>query len=143
MKTVKPTSAAKSHGLILIAVVLAALFWRSFLPSCVLFANDGPLGQQNVDWLSLPSAITGMWDDLNDVGSFAGTFPLSITTLIKLGFGPVGFAKFFTPIALFIAGLGAWFFFRSLKLTPLAAVLGALAAMLNSNALGDACWGTA
>jgi len=127
----------------LFALILAVLFWRSFAPDFVHFSNDGPLGQQNAAWLKLPDAITGMWDDLNDVGFGAGSFTPSVTGLIKLLLGAVGFAKFYAPIALFLLGLGAWTFFRCLKLTPLAAALGALAAMLNSAAFGDACWGTA
>src|SRR5208282_6595182 len=55
----------------------------------------------------------------------------------------VGFAKFLAPMALFILGLGAWAFFRQLKLAPLAATLGALAATLNSTFFATACWGVA
>ena len=57
--------------------------------------------------------------------------------------GPVGYAKFLAPVALFILGLGAWAFFRQLKLSPLAAALGALAATLNSSFFANACWGVA
>jgi TRAP-type C4-dicarboxylate transport system permease large subunit len=128
---------------LLLIIVLGLLFWRSFLPDFVHFANDGPLGQQNVDWLRLPSAVFGMWDDLNDVGFGVGTFSPSVWGLIRFVLGPVGFAKFLAPIALLVAGLGALIFFRALKLTPLAALLGALAAMLNSSYFSDACWGTA
>ena len=56
---------------------------------------------------------------------------------------PVRYAKFFAPVALFILGLGAWTFFRQLKLSPLAAVLGGLAAALNSAFFSTACWGVA
>jgi hypothetical protein len=146
MKNPNPNPPAKPQNIfapLLLLIVLAVLFWRSFLSDYVHFSNDGPLGQQTVDWLSLPSAMTGMWDDLNDVGLAAGSFTPSVTALIKFALGPVGFAKFLAPIALFILGTGAWIFFRSLKLTPLAAALGALATMLNSTAFGDACWGTA
>src|SRR5450756_2306323 len=128
---------------LLLLGVLALLFWRSFLPDYVHFSNDGPLGQQNADWLKLPAAMTGMWDDLNDVGFAAGAFTPSVTALIKFALGPVGYAKFYAPVALFILGLGAWTFFRTLKLTPLAATLGALAAMLSSTFLAGACWGVA
>ncbi len=127
----------------LFAAVLVLLFWRSFLPDFVHFSNDGPLGQQSTDFLKLPSALFGMWNDMNDTGFNAGFFGLGVTGLIKWLTGPVGFAKFFTPIGLFILGLGAWIFFRSLKFTPLSATLGALAAMLNSTFFGCACWGLA
>jgi len=134
-------------GLVLVAslfiAVLAILFWRSFLPDYIHFSNDGPLGQQNVNWLKLPGAMTGMWDDLNDVGFSTGSFTLGITALIKLALGPVGYAKFYAPIALFILGLGAWTFFRALKLSTFAALFGALATALGSTYLGNACWGVA
>ena len=42
-----------------------------------------------------------------------------------------------------ILGNGAWFFLRRLELSPLATILGALAAMLNSIFFCDACWGVA
>jgi hypothetical protein len=143
---VPPTASPKSRWWIaplILAVVLAILFRRSFLPDYVHFSNDTPLGQQNADWLKLPSAIFGDWDDLNDVGSSGGSYSANISAAVSLLLGPVGFAKFYPVIALFILGLGAWTYFRALKLTPLATVLGALAVMLGSSAFGDACWGTA
>ena len=123
----------------LLAAVLILLFWRSFLPDYVHFSNDGPLGQQMAAAGNLPAAFNGTWGDLNDIGGNAGSWPLNLSALIRWGFGPVGYAKFFPPVALFILGLGAWTFFRQLKLTPLAAALGALAAMLNSTFLSSAC----
>jgi len=129
--------------LVILIAILFFLFWRSFLPDYVHFCNDGPLGQQNVNWIRLPSAVTGMWDDLNDVGFAAGSFTPNITAFIMLTLGPVGYAKFLAPITLFFVGLSAWIFFRTLKFALLATTLGALAAMLNSSYFGDACWGTA
>src|SRR6202044_1480023 len=40
-------------------------------------------------------------------------------------------------------GAGAWCFFRELRLTPMACVLGGLAVMLSSNFFSVACWGVA
>ena len=128
---------------LLLLGVIALLFWRSFAPGYVHFSNDGPLGQQNVNWQKLPAAMTGMWDDLNVVGVNVGTSTPDIRALIFWALGPVGYSKFFAPISLFILGLGAWTFFRALKLSPLAAVLGALAAMLSSTFFAGACWGIA
>ena len=108
-------SAGTCFALLLLAV-LAIIFWRSFLPDFVHFSNDGPLGQQNVDFLKLPSSFTGIWDDLNDTGFNGGAFPLSVVALIKWLLGPVGYSKFLAPIALFILGFGAWTFFRALKI---------------------------
>ncbi|MGA2279487.1 MAG: hypothetical protein ABSG80_04205 [Verrucomicrobiota bacterium] len=147
MKVIKPKTAPKPREFfsapVLLAVVLATLFWKSFLPNYVHFSNDGPLGQQNTAWSQLPAAYTGTWRDLNDLGGNAGSSSLDLTTLIHWTLGPVGYAKFLAPAALFILGLGAWTFFRALKFSPLAAVLGALAAMLNSAYFGNACWGVA
>lgn len=146
MKNAKSTGPAKPRGFFfpaLLAVILAALFWRSFLPGYVHFSNDSPLGQQNVNWMQLPGGFTGMWDDLNDVGYGVGTYPPTVSVLFKWIAGPVGYAKFYAPFALLIVGLGAWTFFRALKFTSTAALLGALAAMLNSAYLGNACWGVA
>ncbi len=143
MKTVKSTGAAKSYALALLAVVLAVLFWKSFLPGYVHFANDGPLGQQNAAWLRLPEYITGSWFDLNSIGSSAGVVSPSINTIIRWVLGPVDYSKFLAPVTLWILGAGAWFFFRQLKLSPLAATLGGLAAALNSDFFSTACWGVA
>jgi hypothetical protein len=126
---------------VLLAVILAVLFGKSLLPDFVHFSNDGPLGQQCVKWLQLPASFAGCWDDLNDIGASAGSYPLGLSALIRWVSGPVGFAKFYPPAALFILGLGAWTFFRQLRLSPLAAVLGALAATLNSSFFACACWG--
>jgi len=128
---------------LLLLGALAVLFWRSFLPDFVHFSNDGPLGQQNAEWLGLPAAITGMWDDLNDVGFSAGAFTPGASALIKYALGPIGYAKFYAPFALFLVGLGAWTFFRALKFSQPAATLGGLAAMLNSTFFSTACWGVA
>jgi hypothetical protein len=144
----KNNSSASNFGIsrlvpLLLLGVLALFFWRSFDPDFVHFSNDGPLGQQNGAWLKLPGAFTGMWFDLNDVGFSSGSYPLSVSALIKFVLGPVGYAKFYAPVALFILGLGAWTFFRALKLSPLAALLGAFAAALGSTFLSTACWGVA
>jgi hypothetical protein len=146
MKPTNSTQKPKSHALWVLALLLAILvllFWKSFLPDYVHFSNDGPLGQQNAAWHQIPAAFTGCWDDLNYIGSSGGAAVPSLNTLIFWILGPVGYAKFLVPIALFILGLGAWMFFRQLKLSPLAATLGALAATLTSVFFSDACWGTA
>ena len=119
------------------------LFAKSFLPDYIHFSNDGPLGEQNTAWSHLPAAMTGSWDDLNDIGTSGGATSPDVTALAVMLLGPVGYAKFYVPIVLFILGASAWAFFRQLKLSPLAAGLGALAVALNSSYVGNACWGTA
>ena len=150
MKVAKPkaTPAAnmKPRGLFfagLLAVILAVLFWKSFLPGYVHFSNDGPLGQQNAAWGGLPGAFTGIWGDLNDIGNSGGSLAPDLCTLFRWLVGPLGYSKFLAPFALFILGLGAWTFFRQLKFSPLAATIGGLAAALNSAFFSTACWGVA
>ena len=126
-----------------LALILALLFWRSFLPDYVHFSNDGPLGQQHTAAAQLPAAFFGTWNDNNDIGSGAGAWPLSLASLFRWAVGPLGYAKFLAPFALFVLGLGAWSFFRQLKLAPLAVTLGTLAAVLNSTFFAIACWGVA
>ena len=127
----------------LLTVILSCLFWASFLPGYVHFANDGPLGQLNAAWSQLPAAFVSSWGDLTGIGGNAGSLPLGLSGLIRWVLGPVGYSKFLAPIALFILGLGAWTFFRQLRLSPLAATLGALAVTLSSTFFASACWGVA
>ena len=144
----KPNSApvAKKNPFVaplILLVVLAVLFWRGFLPGYVHFSNDGPLGQQNVNWQQMPGALTGMWDDLNDVGFAAGTFTPSLRAILYWSLGPVGYSKFYAPISLLLLGLGVFAFLRALKFTPFAASMGMLAAVLNTAYFAGACWGIA
>ena len=146
MKKTQTTPVRSRDGLfalLVLVIMLVVLFWRSFLPDYVHFSNDGPLGQISVNFAKMPASFSGMWDDLNDVGYSAGVASPSLTAIIYWILGPLGIAKFLAPVALFIVGLGAWTFFRALKLSRVAAVLGALAAMLNSNFFSTACWGVA
>jgi hypothetical protein len=143
----KPTSdVRKAHGWsapLLLLIVLAILFWHSFLPGFVHFSNDGPLGMQHSAWLDFPESMSGQWYDLNSIGNSAGASSPDVATLIRWAIGTVAYAKFLAPIALWILGIGAWFCFRQMKLSPLAAVLGGLAAALNSDFFSTACWGVA
>jgi hypothetical protein len=128
---------------ILLCVLLGALFGRSFLPGQTIFSNDGPLGTLIQESRHLPEIFTGEWSDLNSIGTRGGGALPSISYGILYLLGPIGFAKFDVPIALLILGLGAWCCFRQLKLAPIACVLGAFAAMLNSGFFSAACWGVA
>ncbi|HUZ06871.1 MAG TPA: hypothetical protein VMV89_05220 [Candidatus Paceibacterota bacterium] len=140
-----PTKGSNSFLLIagLLALVLGMLFCRSFIPQDVVFSNDGPLGGLVAEETQLPQGFTGQWVDLNSIGSNSGSAIPAISELLHTIIGPFGYAKFFAPSALFILGLGAWAFFRTLKFSQLAAILGALAAMLNSTYFADAGWGDA
>ncbi len=125
----------------LLATVLALVFWRSFLPSYVHFSNDGPLGQNMPDWIQPLPGLTGMWDDMNSVGTGVGSWTTDLTFFLRSALGVIGFSKFYPPLAIFILGICAWTFFRALKFSTLAAALGAIAAMLNSAFFSAACWG--
>ena len=129
--------------LLLLSVVLAAVFARSFVPKYVLFSNDGPLGSMVNAGPEKWTGFRGGWLDLNSIGSQAISSNLSITTIILLALDAVAWAKFFAPLTLLILGLAAGFCFRRLGLSNLACVLGALAAMLNTGFFSAACWGVA
>jgi len=142
-KASRPAESAGPGVLLILAGILAVFFWRSFLPEYVHFSNDGPLGQQVTAFARLPAGYWGVWADNNDLGGGGGSLPFGIYSLFSWLVGPLGYAKFLAPFDLFILGLGAWAFFRELKLSPLAATLGALAAALNSTFFATACWGVA
>lgn len=129
--------------LVILAGALALIFGRSFLPDYVHFSNDGPLGQQNSEWHKLPAAMTGSWYDLNDIGSSVGQMSPTLTNALYLILQPLGYAKYYPMLALFIMGVGVWWFLRSLKLSPLAVTLGTLAAVFDSLFFAGACWSIA
>ncbi|HEY3761925.1 MAG TPA: hypothetical protein VGN23_09275 [Verrucomicrobiae bacterium] len=149
-----PSGKAKIHAFLtiaaLLAIVLCVLFYQNFESGMVLFSNDGPLGQIMATQDHMPAGFTGCWQDLFSIGANAGSATPSVTTAIKSFWevlfrelGPLGYLNTYTPIGLYIMGLGAWAFFRKLKLSPLAATLGALAVMLNAELFSGACWGVA
>jgi hypothetical protein len=145
MKIAQPPNAQPPWWVapLLLAVVLAGLFWSSFRPGYVHFSNDGPLGTLVEKQNQLPQIFTGMWADLNTIGLNDGIATFSISSILRWVLPPVVFAKTYPVIALLILGFGASFFFQQLKLSWLARMLGALAAILNSTYFSDACWGVA
>src|SRR5689334_7815757 len=106
----KLKSGQRSFILILacLTAVLGVLFFNSFRPGYVHFSNDGPLGSQIASPFKLPEAFSGVWNDLNWLGVNGGTFLIDITSLTKFVLGPVGFAKFLPPVAIFLVGLCSW-----------------------------------
>lgn len=146
----KPTkSFFASAGLL--AVILGLLFFENLEPGKVLFSNDAPLGQIMTKQDHMPSVLTGYWQDLNSIGSGAGAASPDVSENIKLfwealfpdPYGPLGFSNSYVPLGLFILGLGSLVFLRQLRLTPLAALAGAIATILNSTFFGGASWGIA
>lgn len=139
--TASPSRTGIGVALALFSAVLVVLFYGCFLPGHTLFSNDGPLATQVSACNRLPEGFTGSWQDLNTIGTRGGGGWPSVTYGLLFLLGPVGYAKFYAPIGLILLGLGAWCFFRQMGLTPLACILGGLAAMLNSIYFSTACWG--
>jgi hypothetical protein len=125
----------------LFLAVIAILFRGAFEPGQTLFSNDGPLGQLMAQCHSLPGRFAGCWLDLNNVGFNGGAAAPSLSFGLQWLLGPLWFSKLYAMMSLLILGLGAWCFFRQMKLAPLACVLGGLAAVLNSTFFSVACWG--
>src|SRR5471030_1439986 len=104
---ISPTTNAKGWNSFLpitglLALVLGLFFYRSFIPQDVVFSNDGPLGGLVAEETQLPQGFTGIWNDLNSIGSGGGAAAPAVSELLRTIAGPVGYAKFFAPVALFI-----------------------------------------
>jgi hypothetical protein len=126
--------------LLILASLFTFVFWSSFKPGIILFANDGPLGAVECAARHLPESFFGNWYDLNSLGEPTAAWP-SLTFVLQWVLGPLGFAKFYAPIALVILGMAAWAFFRQMGLGWAAGLLGAIAVALNSTYFSVACWG--
>ena len=117
----QPVTAPSWKGILpstlVLVLVLAFLFARSFQRDEVIFSNDGPLGVAKSASLSLPAAFKGYWVDLHWIGMNGGHSPASLTYALLWLLGPVGYAKFYAPISLLILGVCAWVFFRTLGLS--------------------------
>src|ERR1700674_3807719 len=81
--------------------VLLLLFHNSLIPAKVLFSNDGPLGAMHQQAIRLPAAYTGVWYDLNTIGTSGGTSNPDLSQGLFWLLGPAGFANYFAPIVLF------------------------------------------
>ena len=144
-QTQSPVSPAGRSGLglatLILALVVAAMFWRSAIPGQAMFANDAPLGVLQSHSDRFLSTFSGTWLDQNWVGTPApGSLP-NCSSLLYLLVGPLGMVKVNAAASLFLLGLGAWFALRQMGLGQAVSMLGGLAAALNSNAFSNACWG--
>ena len=140
--------AARNRVLLWTAVVMlilmAILFNKSLDSDMVHFSNDGPHGLMMTSFVRVPSTLTGIWCDINWLGSESIMPAPSITTLLRLIFlNPQSYGRILYPAAMFTAAMGACFFFKKLKLAPVACVVGAIAAGLSTDFLSTACWGVA
>ncbi len=127
----------------LFAALALIVFHQVLVPGQVLFSNDGPVGQLMSACHQLPQRFAGCWEDLDIVGYRESAALPNISFFLQWLLKPVLFSKLYAPTAVVILGLSAWAFFRELKLTAPACILGGLAAMLNSAFFSVACWGIA
>ncbi|MBL6763394.1 MAG: hypothetical protein ISQ14_00450 [Verrucomicrobiae bacterium] len=88
-----------------------------------------------------PDMAYGVWNDLYWVGNESLAANPGIAMFLYGSLGPVGFAKFYCPLALLFFGLAMWVFLRTLGFNATVCALGALAAALNGNRFSVACWG--
>ncbi len=127
---------------LVMGLVLLGIFRANLTPENILFSNDSPLGAFSAAPFELPGYLAGAWYDLNTLGYQVGGSP-TITQGLRWVLGPVMYAKWYAPIAIFILGFGVWCFLRQLRLNPIACLLGGLAAALNSAFFSAATWGMA
>jgi len=66
------------------------------------------VGAYSAEWLATPAAFTGMWYDMNYLGSGQGALPVMLTTLLQWALGPVSFSKFYVFFTLLFMGSCAW-----------------------------------
>ncbi len=137
-----PTKLAWMAIVAAIAVPLVALFRAVLAPENVLFSNDGTLGHLISQGELAHSTFSGLWRPLNWLGEAAPSSQPSLTLSLFVAMqSAVGFAKFYTPLALLFLGCSAAFFCLQSGMRRNVAVLVGIAAALNSNALSYACWG--
>ena len=86
--------------LLLLVMVLAILFRKSFVPELTVFSNDGPLGLISSDQGSLPEAFRGSWMDLNWLGTRWIPSSPNISNFLAMILGPVNFSKIYPALSL-------------------------------------------
>jgi hypothetical protein len=124
-----------------LGAALAVLFYRSFQPHQVLFANDGPLGAMVAECNRLPGRFFGTWRNLWWIGAEGPSAAPSFSAILLTIFPPVLFLKIYAPLTLFFVGFSAWVFFRQIQFNPAVCLLGGIAAGLNMHFFSTACWG--
>jgi hypothetical protein len=127
--------------LMLLGGTLAVLCRQGFRPYEVFWANDVSLGALVESSSRLPSAMFGYWADFWWLGGPSIGFQPNLTTFSMWLLTPEHQLKFYAPGSMFLLGLGAWFFFRQLRFSTMACVIGGLGAGLNMHFFSNACWG--
>ncbi|MEZ5405607.1 MAG: hypothetical protein R3F23_05335 [Verrucomicrobiia bacterium] len=124
-----------------LGVVLLFLFYRSFNPDLVLFANDGPLPLNLHPSLEGKAGLTGVWFDFYWLGLNGGTFNLGPYEIFRALTGAMFAANWAVPFVLFLLGLSAAVWGWKMRLGKGLVIIMAFAAMLNSTYFSHACWG--
>ena len=124
-----------------VALILGILFFKALHPDYVVFSNDGPHGGMVAKQNRMPTIMTGLWVDLNWLGGNVPAPSPNISSSLRLLTSPLGYSKFYAAASLLIFSLCAWVAFRRFGLSPLACVLGGIAAALNTDFFGVSCWG--
>jgi hypothetical protein len=127
--------------LALLGGTLAVLCHQGFRPYEVFWANDLPLGALMNSSSKLPASFFACWADFYWLGGANPAFPPNLSNICLALFSPEHQFKFYPPGTMFFLGFGAWFFFRQLRLSTMACVIGALGAGLNMHFFSNACWG--
>ncbi|KAB2673984.1 MAG: YfhO family protein [Verrucomicrobia bacterium] len=123
-------------------LLLAGLFHGVLQPGHILFSNDGPLGVISAASGQLPGAFTGVWQDLNWLGTESPAATPNFTQIAgTLAGGPEIFARLYAPLSLLLLGSAAAFCGRRMGFAMPVSLLLGIAAALNSNYFSHACWG--
>src|SRR5260370_26950057 len=128
-------------ALIALTLILGFLFRASFKPGQTLFANDGPLAALQAEPLKLPDGFTGIWQDLNWVGTHGGSAVPNFTFLLLSILKPVGFSKFYGPLSLLFFGVSVFVFLRQFRFHPMGFAVGAISAPLDIAGVSNFLWG--
>ena len=126
---------------VLLGGSLLVLFHQSFESGQIPFVNDVTVGQMKAIPNQLPEAFKGIWRNGAWIGLSGVPVDPTISALLKMIFSPEIFLRLYAPFSLFFIGFSAWLFFRQLRFSALACVLGGVAAGLNGHFFSIACWG--
>jgi hypothetical protein len=127
--------------LLLLGGTLAVMCRQGFRAYEVFWANDLPLGALMESSAHLPGSFFGYWADFYWLGGANVAFPPNLSNICMAILTPQIHLKFYPPLSMFFLGFGAWFFFRQLRFSPMACVIGGLGAGLNMHFFSNACWG--
>jgi hypothetical protein len=120
---------------------MAVLCHQAFQSHWVMWANDSQLGAIKATSARLPDTYFGHWLDHWWIGMDIPASSPTLATILATVISPELYLAIFTPLTMLLLGFSAWVLFRQLKFSPMACVLGALAAGMNMHCFSNACWG--